>query len=69
MGIGILLVDKKAVGNAATLSLQADLHLHGSQYSWAVSIYFIGLLVGQYPANLLIQRYPTNKVAGIAAMI
>lgn len=69
MGIGILLVDKKAIGSAATLTLQTDLHLHGSQYSWAVSTYFIGLLVGQYPANLLIQRYPTNKVAGIAAMI
>lgn len=69
MGIGMLLVSKKAIGSAATLTLQTNLNLHGSQYSWAVSIYFLGVLVGQYPANLLIQHYPTNKVAGVTGLL
>jgi hypothetical protein len=38
-GVGMLLVDKTALGSAATLTLQTDLHLVGTQYSWAVSIY------------------------------
>ncbi|RSH87416.1 hypothetical protein EHS25_003326 [Saitozyma podzolica] len=61
-GVGMLLVDKTALGSAATLTLQTDLHLVGTQYSWAVSIYFLGT----YPFNLLCQRFHTGKVVGIA---
>jgi hypothetical protein len=39
LGVGMLLVDKTAIGSAATLTLQSDLHLVGAQYSWAISIY------------------------------
>lgn len=37
--MGLLLVDKTAMGSAATLTLREDLDLKGSEYSWAVSIY------------------------------
>ena len=38
-GTGLQLVDKSALGSAATLTIRTDLHLVGSQYSWAVSTY------------------------------
>ncbi|GFZ43988.1 hypothetical protein JCM24511_01709 [Saitozyma sp. JCM 24511] len=60
-GVGMLLVDKTALGSAATLTLQTDLHLVGTQYSWAVSIYS-----AVDPFNLLCQRFHTGKVVGIA---
>ncbi|EIW72048.1 hypothetical protein TREMEDRAFT_58197 [Tremella mesenterica DSM 1558] len=65
-GTGLQLVDKSALGSAATLTIQKDLGLHGTQYSWAVSIYYFGLLLGTYPANLLLQRYHVGKVVAIA---
>ncbi|GFZ44243.1 hypothetical protein JCM24511_01965 [Saitozyma sp. JCM 24511] len=64
LGVGMLLVDKTAIGSAATLTLQSDLHLVGTQYSWAISIYFFGLLLGT--SNLLCQKFHTGRVVGCA---
>ncbi|RXK37540.1 hypothetical protein M231_05165 [Tremella mesenterica] len=69
LGIGCLLVDKTALNAASTLGFQTDLGLHGSQYSWAVSIYYFGLLGATYPATLLLQRYHVGRVLATAYII
>jgi hypothetical protein len=46
IGCGVLCVDKNVLSSAAGLTLLTDLGLTGSMYSWAVSMYYVGLLVG-----------------------
>lgn len=43
--------------------------LSGSQYSWTASIFYIGYLVAQVPANWLLGRYKAGKVLGISCVI
>ncbi|KAM0753617.1 MFS general substrate transporter [Meredithblackwellia eburnea MCA 4105] len=68
-GTGFQLIDKSALGSAATLTLKMDLKLVGTQYNWAVTIYYLGLLVATWPANLLLQKYHTGRVTGIAFIL
>lgn len=35
----------------------------GSRFSWSSSIFYFGFLVGSYPAMVLAQRFPIEKVA------
>ncbi|GKT50983.1 putative transporter [Colletotrichum spaethianum] len=35
------------------MGLREDMHLSGSEYSWASSIYYFGYLVASYPAGVL----------------
>lgn len=62
MGTAFSYIDKIALGNAATLTLKADLHLTGDQYSLLTTIYYISLLLFQYPINVALQRFHTGRV-------
>ncbi|EXJ88131.1 hypothetical protein A1O1_05059 [Capronia coronata CBS 617.96] len=61
-------LDKIIVSNAAIYGMTKDCHLHGQQYSWVASIFYFGYLVAEFPANLMIQKYPVGKLIGIAAL-
>ncbi|CAG8955640.1 hypothetical protein HYFRA_00009594 [Hymenoscyphus fraxineus] len=61
---GLQYYDKAMLGQAALFGLITDLHLNvGTRFSWASSIFYFGFLVGAYPAMVLAQRYPIEKVA------
>ncbi|KAL6365181.1 hypothetical protein LRP88_01163 [Fusarium phalaenopsidis] len=58
-------VDKIIVSNAALYEMIEDTHLVGQQYNWVVSIFYLGWLVAEYPANAILQKFPVGKTVGI----
>ncbi|ORY26040.1 major facilitator superfamily domain-containing protein [Naematelia encephala] len=49
-------LDRNNVGNAKTAGMQKDLNLSSSDYSLAVSIFFVGYLCLQVPSNMILSR-------------
>ncbi|OZJ05667.1 hypothetical protein BZG36_01409 [Bifiguratus adelaidae] len=49
-------LDNSNIGNAKVAGLQADLGLSNSQYSWAISIYTLGVIAMQVPSNMILER-------------
>jgi hypothetical protein len=45
-----------SIGNAKTAGMQQDLDLSSSDYSLAVSIFFIGYLLLQIPSNMILAK-------------
>ncbi|KAK7424615.1 hypothetical protein QQZ08_008498 [Neonectria magnoliae] len=61
---GLQYYDKAMLSQAAIFGLRDDLDLLvGNRYSWAASIFYLGFVVGAYPAMVLAQRYPVERVA------
>ncbi|KAH7017093.1 major facilitator superfamily domain-containing protein [Ilyonectria destructans] len=61
---GLQYYDKAMLSQAAIFGLRQDLDLLvGNRYSWAASIFYLGFIVGAYPAMVLAQRYPVERVA------
>ncbi|KAJ4422968.1 hypothetical protein N0V82_002362 [Gnomoniopsis sp. IMI 355080] len=61
---GLQYYDKAMLGQAALFGLITDLDLGvGTRFSWASSVFYFGFLVGSYPAMVLAQRYPIERVA------
>lgn len=58
-------LDKQSIGYAAVFNLQQDLKLSGDQYSWVVSIFYIGQLVSEYFFIYLMSRMPIAKFVGV----
>ncbi|EEU39001.1 uncharacterized protein NECHADRAFT_3210, partial [Fusarium vanettenii 77-13-4] len=58
-------VDKIIVSNAALYGMIEDTHLVGQQYNWVISIFYLGWLVAEYPANAILQKFPVGKTVGI----
>jgi MFS family permease len=51
------------LSQAALFGLREDLDLNvGIRYSMSASIFYLGFIVGAYPAILLAQRYPIERV-------
>ncbi|KAJ5676038.1 MFS transporter [Penicillium macrosclerotiorum] len=49
--------------------LQEDTHMTGDDYSWVSSALYFGWLVGAYPWQLLLQRYPVGRLIGIMLFV
>lgn len=49
-------LDRNAITLARLNGFEDDLGLVGSQYSTAVSILFVGYILGQIPSNMIITR-------------
>jgi ACS family allantoate permease-like MFS transporter len=43
------------------MGLQADIGLHGTNYQWLGSMFYIGYIAWEYPTNRLLQRLPLAK--------
>lgn len=54
-------LDKQTLNYASAYGLKADLGLVGDQYSWIASVTNIGYLVGSYPSNICLQKFPIGK--------
>lgn len=55
-------LDKSALAGTAILGLRTDLHLTGSQYSWANGIYYFGFLAATYPIAMIMVRWKVGKM-------
>lgn len=61
---GLQYYDKAMLAQAALFGLRADLSLEtGNRYSFASSNFYLGFIVGSYPAILMSQRWPIERVA------
>lgn len=67
---GLQYYDKAMLSQAALFGLREDLRLTtGNRYSFSSSIFYLGFIVGSYPAILMSQRWPIERVAaGIVAV-
>ncbi|KAH8901123.1 dipeptide transmembrane transporter [Thozetella sp. PMI_491] len=66
---GLQYLDKVTISYAAVYDMRTDLNLVGQDYSWANSIFYFGYLVGEFPANYLLQRLPIGKTAAVTLFI
>ncbi|KAG5949166.1 hypothetical protein E4U53_006021 [Claviceps sorghi] len=62
-------LDKLSLNSTAILGVRTDLHLTGSEYSWASAIYYFGYLVASYPAAMLMVRWKVGKVIAATILI
>jgi MFS family permease len=54
------------LSQAALFGLRTDLKLStGNRYSMTASIFYLGFIVGAYPAMYLAQKYPIERVASL----
>ncbi|OBZ85324.1 hypothetical protein A0J61_06624 [Choanephora cucurbitarum] len=49
-------LDRNNMPNAETTGLSEDLHLVSNQYNWALTMFFIGYIILQIPANYVITK-------------
>ncbi|KAH5622251.1 hypothetical protein HBI60_253080 [Parastagonospora nodorum] len=62
---GLQYYDKVMLSQAALFGLREDLGLTvGDRYSLSSSIFYMGFLAGSFPAVLMAQRWPIDRVAG-----
>lgn len=54
-------LDKGTLSFSSIMGIQEDTHLVGQQYSWLGTILYMGVLVGEYPTNFLLQKLPVAK--------
>ncbi|KAF6807831.1 2-ketogluconate transporter [Colletotrichum sojae] len=54
-------LDKGTLGFASVMNIREDANLVGQQFSWLGTILYMGVLVGEYPTNLLLQKLPVAK--------
>ncbi|UKZ78972.1 hypothetical protein TrVFT333_006721 [Trichoderma virens FT-333] len=55
-------LDKGTLNFASIMGIKTDAHLVGQQYSWLGTILYLGILVGEYPQNFLLQKLPVGKL-------
>ncbi|KAH7311359.1 major facilitator superfamily domain-containing protein [Stachybotrys elegans] len=61
-------LDRNAITLARLNNFEQDLGLEGTQYSTAVSILFVGYILGQIPSNMIITRVRPSWYMGICMM-
>ncbi|KAI5958996.1 uncharacterized protein KGF55_005650 [Candida pseudojiufengensis] len=54
-------MDKLTTSYSAILGLRTELHMKGDMYSWTSSCFYLGYLVFEFPASVLLQRFPVAK--------
>ncbi|KAI9151548.1 transporter [Paramyrothecium foliicola] len=62
-------LDKQCINYASVFGLEESLGLSGLEYSWAVSLFYIGQLVSEYPAAYLMSRFSVVQFVGICIIL
>lgn len=57
-------IDKQTINYAAIFGLKTDLKLTGDEFSWVVSLFYLGQLCSQWPAAYLLSRLPITVFVG-----
>ncbi|KAJ7207335.1 major facilitator superfamily domain-containing protein [Mycena haematopus] len=58
-------IDKTALNYANLFGFQAALKLEGNQFNWLSGMVYFGYVVTQYPIQVLIGKFPAQKVLAI----
>lgn len=67
--MAVQMMDKTTNSYAALMGLRKDLNMSAKEYSWVGSSFYLGYLVFEYPANMILQRFPLSKTLGAAIVI
>lgn len=67
--MAVQMMDKTTNSYAALMGLRKDLTMSAEEYSWVGSSFYLGYLVFEYPANMLLQKLPLSKTLGSAIII
>ncbi|KAL3457170.1 MFS general substrate transporter [Aspergillus heterothallicus] len=59
---GIQQTDKTSISIQALFGMETDLGLHGQQYQWLTTIFYLTYLVGEFPSTWLLQKYNMGRV-------
>ncbi|KAJ4252479.1 hypothetical protein NW762_011080 [Fusarium torreyae] len=62
-------LDKQSITYAAIFGLRTDLKLHGEQYNWCVSMFYLGQLLSNWPAAYLLGRLPLKNFIGCTVVV
>ncbi|KAJ5648898.1 uncharacterized protein N7484_002621 [Penicillium longicatenatum] len=54
-------LDKQSLSYAGVFGMIDELQLHGTQFAWLGSIFYVGQLVAQFPAMYLMSRLPLAR--------
>ncbi|KAF2721898.1 MFS transporter [Polychaeton citri CBS 116435] len=57
-------LDKLVLSYASIMGIKQDLHMTGTQYSLASSMFYFGYLVWEFPTGRLLQLLPLSKYTG-----
>ncbi|PGH10921.1 hypothetical protein AJ79_05166 [Helicocarpus griseus UAMH5409] len=67
---GLQYYDKAMLSQAALFGLRQDLGLNsGNRYSFSAAIFYLGFIVGAYPAMTMAQRFPIERVASLTVIL
>ncbi|KKA24965.1 Major facilitator superfamily transporter [Rasamsonia emersonii CBS 393.64] len=58
-------LDKQTINYASVFGMQQDIHVSGTDFSWAVSLFYFGQLAAQLPSAYFIGRFRVATVVGI----
>ncbi|KAI0456323.1 putative allantoate permease [Xylaria acuta] len=62
-------LDKVLINYANIMGLQEDLGLHGQQFSWLATAFFIAYSVAEFPQGWLLQKFPPATILGINVLL
>lgn len=58
-------LDKGTLGFSSIMGIQEDANLVGQDYSWLGTILYLGVLAGEVPTNMLLQKFPVAKYLAV----
>ncbi|KAJ7908972.1 major facilitator superfamily domain-containing protein [Mycena leptocephala] len=62
-------LDKSTTATASIMGLRPDTHMTGQDYALTSTFVWIGIIVGEFPANRAIQVFPAAKLLGASMII
>ncbi|ETS74856.1 hypothetical protein PFICI_13340 [Pestalotiopsis fici W106-1] len=62
-------LDKQSINYASVFGISQDLDLISGEFSWAISLFYFGQLVSEYPAAYLMSRFPVVRFVGICIIL
>ncbi|KAI0907776.1 putative allantoate permease [Ustulina deusta] len=62
-------LDKVLINYANIMGLQEDLGMHGQQFSWLATAFFIAYSVAEFPQGWLLQKFPPATVLGTNVLL
>ncbi|KAG9243634.1 putative allantoate permease [Calycina marina] len=62
-------MEKIVLGNGSVYGLLEDINLSGSRFSTTASMFYVGYLLWEYPATIVIQALPVGLFTGLAILL
>lgn len=62
-------MDKVSTGYAAIMGLRTYYGMHGDQYSWCGSAFYLGYLIFEFPMSVALQRFRVAKFVSVTIIL